>query len=93
MDETQLATILLRDTSLTRDQLDSAMESQRLEGGMLFDVLLKAKVLSEEDLLRAIAMQFGVEYLSNLDADEVDPELVAELPINYAKTHQILPSQ
>jgi general secretion pathway protein E len=91
MDEAQLATILLRDTSLTRDQLESALEAQRLEGGMLFDVLLKNRSVREEDLLRAVAMHLGMEFLSHLDPEEVDAELVADLPINYVKTHLVLP--
>jgi general secretion pathway protein E len=91
MDDAQLATILLRDTSLTRDQLDSALESQRLEGGMLVDILLKNRALPEEELLRAVAMQLGVEYLASLDPEDVDNELVADLPINYVKTHLVLP--
>ncbi len=91
MDESQLAAILLRDTALTREQLEAALETQRLEGGMLFDVLLSSRVLSEEDLLRALALQLGLEYLSSPTPEEVDGELVAELPINYAKSHQVLP--
>ena len=91
MDDSQLATILLRDTSLTRDHLDSALESQRLEGGMLADILLKNRALPEEELLRAVAMHLGVEYLSTLDPEEVDGELVADLPINYVKAHLMLP--
>jgi general secretion pathway protein E len=91
MDESQLTTILLRDTSLTRDQLELAIDEQRQDGGMLIDVLLKQRVLPEEDLLRAVAMQLGMEYISSLNPEEVDSDLVAELPINYAKTHLVLP--
>jgi general secretion pathway protein E len=91
MDESQLAAILLRDTALTREQLETALEKQRLEGGMLLDVLLQSHVLSEEELFRALALQLGLEYLSSPSPDEVDGELLAELPINYAKSHQVLP--
>jgi len=91
MDEAQLTRILLRDTEITRDQLESALEAQRREGGMLVDILLKEKVVPEEDLVRAQAMLLGVEVLASLDPDEVDPELLADLPINYAKTHMVMP--
>ena len=36
-------------------------------------------------------MQLGIEFVSKLDPEEVDGELLAELPINYAKTHLVLP--
>jgi general secretion pathway protein E len=91
MDETQLATILLRDTGISRDQLETALETQRIEGGMLVDILIKNKFIAEEALLRALAMQLGVEYLAALDPECVDGDLLEELPINYAKTHMVLP--
>ena len=86
-----LATILLRDTPLTRDQLDDALQLQRVEGGTLTEVLLAARVLPEEQLLRAVAQLQGIEFLTKLDIEDVDADLVAELPINYAKTHLVLP--
>ena len=91
MQEQQLANILLRDTAITRDQIDSALEAQRLEGGMLMDILLKNKFVSEDDLLRALAMQLGVEFVAKPSADHVDGDLVQDLPINYAKQHMVLP--
>ena len=91
MDESQLATILLRDTAITREQIESALESQRLEGGLLVEILLKNKFISEEELLRAQAMQLGVEFVSSPDPDDVDGELLSDLPINYAKNHMVLP--
>ena len=91
MDDAQLTTILLRDTSITREQLESATEAQRLEGGQLVDILIKNKFISEEELVRAQAMQIGVEYVSSPDPEDVDGELLENLPINYAKNHMILP--
>ena len=91
MEESQLTTILLRDTEITREQMDTAMETQRIEGGMLYDILLKNKFLKEEVLLRAVSMQLGLEFLAEPDPDEVDAELVSGLPINYAKNHMVMP--
>jgi general secretion pathway protein E len=91
MDETSLGSILLRDTSLTRDQLDQAYATQRTQGGLLAEVLRMSAVIPEEELLRAVALQFGVEFASTIDPDDVDGELIDEIPINYAKSHQMLP--
>jgi len=91
MDETQLAAILMRDASLTREQLETALEVQRMEGGMLYDILLRNRAVGEEELLRGLALLLGLEYTSAVDPEEVDGELLAELPINYAKTHLVLP--
>jgi general secretion pathway protein E len=91
MQLSKLETILLRDTSLTREQLDQALESQRLDGGTLAEALHRQRYLGEEELLRALAQHLGVEYATKLDPEEVDGELLADIPINYAKAHLILP--
>ena len=89
--ETGLIPILLRDTSLSRDRLDEALEQRRLEGRTLTEVLLESRALPEEELLQAVAQQQGVEYRAVLDPAEVDGELIASVPINYAKNHLVLP--
>ncbi|MCC6750795.1 MAG: type II secretion system ATPase GspE [Deltaproteobacteria bacterium] len=91
MDELALASVLLRDTSLTRDQLEQAIETQKIEGGLLLDVLLRSRLAPEEELLRALAVQLGMEYFAQLPPELVDAELVTDVPINYAKNHLVLP--
>jgi len=91
MHEQALATILLRDTALGREQLDVALEMIRAEGVTLAEVVRRERWLPEEELLRAQAMQLGIEYLSHVELDDIDDALVAELPINYVKVHMVLP--
>ena len=91
LDESGLATVLLRDTTLSRDQLDEAYEQKRAQGVTLAEVLLESRPIAEEDLLRALAIDIGVEYLSALDPDDVDTLLLDQLPINYVKSHRVLP--
>ncbi|MCK5796053.1 MAG: type II secretion system protein GspE, partial [Deltaproteobacteria bacterium] len=86
-----LGIILLRDTSLTRGQLEAATETSRSAGSSLAEALLATHAIPEDDLLRAVAQDQGLQFLEKLDLDEVDEELVADLPINYAKTHLVLP--
>ena len=66
MEEQALATILLRDTSLTRDRLEAALELQQGSGGSLVDILKEDRILPEDELLRAQAMYWGMEFLSQL---------------------------
>jgi len=89
--ERELTTILLRDTPLTREQLDQALEVQAIDGGTLTEVLTRNRSLPEGQLLRAVAQLLGVEFLEQLDPEHVDNELVANIPINYAKIHRVLP--
>ena len=56
MDEQALTTILLRDTSLTREGLDMALQIQSREGTSLAEILRRDNALPEEELARAQAM-------------------------------------
>jgi len=91
MNDALLEEILRRDAGVTAEQIESARESQRLEGGRLGDVLLKNKVVGEEDVVRALAMMLDLEYLATPNPDDVDGELLEDLPINYAKSHGVIP--
>ncbi|MFH0902638.1 MAG: type II secretion system ATPase GspE [Pseudomonadota bacterium] len=87
-----LGSILLREGCLRPEQLESALERQRTEGGMIGEVLLRQKMVSEEDLLRALGLQMDIPYAKELPkAEDVDHALVGLLPINFAKQHRILP--
>ena len=71
MDDQALTTILLRDTSLTREGLEMALQSQSQEGTPLAEILRRDNVLPEEELARAQAMQLGLEYISKLEPEDV----------------------
>lgn len=91
MTDAALTKALLRQTSLSEEMLARAVEMQRLEGGLILDILLRMKSISEEELLRFWADHLGVEYRASLDAESVDTTLIAALSINYVKANLILP--
>jgi len=41
--------------------------------------------------LRKVAAQYGVEFIDVLPPDSLDPALVAKLPVEWARTHCLLP--
>lgn len=43
--------------------------------------------------LNALARDFGMESLSSVSDDMLDPELVADLPLEWARTHCLLPAR
>jgi general secretion pathway protein E len=77
---------------LSPTQLELALAKQREEGGLLGDALLRMKVISEEDLARALAHQMDVDYAENLPkAEDIDTALIEQLPINFAKQYKLMP--
>jgi general secretion pathway protein E len=88
----RIGELLVKHTSLTRDQLDEALETQRLEGGLLGNILIKKNYINTHDLIKIVCLQIGIPYQVELKVDEIDPNLVKDLSINYAKHHEILPT-
>ena len=86
-----LGTRLVATGALGDEQLAAARDIQEREGGRLSDVLLKQRMVGEEALLRAWGERLGIPLAGELKPEEVDPELVANVPINFAKQYRICP--
>jgi type IV pilus assembly protein PilB len=87
----KLGEILLKHTSLQPQQLDEALALQKAEGGMLGEILVKKNMILPHEIMRALCIQIGVPFVEDLKATEIDPKLIADLPINYCKTKEALP--
>ncbi len=91
MEERSLGSILLETTSLTEEQLEQALAVQRERGAKLGEVLVQLKFLRTEDVLKALSIQLGFPYENKIDVDSISTDLIANLPINYAKQNEVLP--
>jgi general secretion pathway protein E len=89
--EPKIGDILLKHTSLTSDQLHDAIETQRREGGLLGEILVKKNLILPHELMRALCIQIGIPFIEDLKANDIDPTLVNDIPINYAKNKECLP--
>ncbi len=87
----RLGEILLQHTSLTQAQLDEALAVQEKEGGLLGDILIKRQMILPHEIMKALCMQIGLRWVDDLKPNEIDPKLVAQVPINYAKSKEALP--
>lgn len=87
----KIGELLVKHTSLTRNQLDEALESQRIEGGLLGDILLQKNFINPHDLIKIVCLQIGIPYQVEIKIDEIDPNVVKDLSINYTKNHEVLP--
>ena len=91
MEDKSLGAILLETTSLTEEQLEQGLAVHREKGIKLGDALIQLKFLRTEDILKALSIQLGFPYENRIDTEDVSSELVANLPINYAKKNEVLP--
>lgn len=87
----KIGELLIKHTSLTRAQLEESLEQQRIEGGLLGDILLRRNFIHPHDLIKIVCLQIGIPYQTDIKVEDIDPNLVKDLSINYAKHHEILP--
>ena len=87
----KLGEILLKHTSLTQQQLDEALAIQQQEGGLLGEILMRKNMILPHEMMRALCMQIGLHFVEDLKPNEIDPKLLGDIPINYAKTKEVIP--
>ena len=87
----KLGELLLKHTSLTPTQLEEALEIQTREGGLLGEVLIRKNMVLPHEIMRALCLQLGIQFIEDLKPNDIDPLLLSHIPINYAKTKEVLP--
>jgi hypothetical protein len=70
--------------------LEAALAKQQAQGGRIGKILLEAKALSEETLVRTLARQLSIP-VAWLRDKQVKPEVLAHLPGHVAQKHRCLP--
>jgi len=81
---------LLENGAVTVEVLEKARERQR-DGRTLGEVLIDMGAVDAMTWGQALAAHFGLPFAETLPRDDSIAELIADLPINYAKRCQILP--
>jgi type IV pilus assembly protein PilB len=77
--------ILVSKGLLSREELNEALNEQREHGGRLGEVLLRLKMLSDEDVTLALAEHFSMEYIRLDDITKTDMNIARMLPEAVAK--------
>ena len=83
--------LLLKTTSLTQEQLSEALELQRETGTMIGEILVKKNYIHPHDIVRVICHQLNIPYSNEIKVDDIDANILKDIPINYAKAHEALP--
>jgi type IV pilus assembly protein PilB len=86
----QLGDILLEGGHVTREQLATAVDEQRRLGRSLGRVLVDMGMLSETQLVAALATQIGLKFVDLTDYP-VDGSAVSRVPAPVCRRHNALP--
>ena len=82
--------ILLDRSWVSPQDLEKARERKK-PGQELADALVEMGALEPQRLSRALAQQYRLPFQAHLDEHTLDNNLVAKVPINYAKKNCLLP--
>jgi general secretion pathway protein E len=87
-----IQTILSKATSLTLDQIRSVLKSPSLVRPMTVGEALNSKdFTSADELVSDLCKELGLDFIKDIPVSDISADLVRDIPINYAKQHQILP--
>ncbi|MBU0505057.1 MAG: type II secretion system ATPase GspE [bacterium] len=91
MHSRSIGNILLEYTLLTPQQLEEALAFHRDKDMRLGEAIIQLSFLKQEDILRALSLQLGLDYLEELNPDEIPNDLIQAVPINFAKKNELIP--
>lgn len=72
------------------DDISAALAEQRSSGQKLGDVLMAKRLVTQRDLLRALAIQFDQEFI-DFDEIQLDLEVAAQISPALARRHRAMP--
>ena len=76
----KLGELLLKAQLISQDQLQKALDEQRMTGGKLGEILHKHGFVNEEDIIECLSHQFGVPSI-NLRHFDIDENVAKVLPV------------
>jgi general secretion pathway protein E len=53
--------------------------------------LIDRKMIMPHEIMRALCIQLGIEFIEDLKPNDIDAALIANIPINYAKSKEVVP--
>ncbi len=86
----KLGELLLQEERITSEQLQTALEEQRLNGGRLGSNLIKLGFVRDEEIISLLSRQYGVPAI-NLNQFDPDPEVVRLISAETASKYQVIP--
>jgi general secretion pathway protein E len=84
-------TLIKKGTSVSEEQLQTLLRAQDNKGRSFGDIFSKMTFNTPEEAMAELCKQLGVEYIKEIPINDIPVDLVRGIPINYAKTQEVLP--
>src|SRR5260370_26468313 len=86
----RLGEILVKESLITQDQLQKALEFQRTNGGKLGSCLTKMGFITDDDITGVLSRQYRVPSI-NLKNYEIDPNVIKLIQQDTDSPYQVAP--
>lgn len=87
----QLDSVLIKNTSLSEEQVSLLLSQPSTIGTPIRDWLTRKDGGSTDEILTELAGQMGLTYIKDIPVSEINSDLVRDIPIGFAKKHEVLP--
>ena len=86
----QLGELLIERKIITPERLQKALDYQKVNGGLIGEILVQLGFSKEEDIAQVLTAQYGFPYLPLANYD-IDLELAKLIPEQVARQYCIIP--
>jgi type IV pilus assembly protein PilB len=86
----RIGELLLKEKRITPEQLQEALNAQKVSGGRLGSNLVQLGFVADEEITAILSRQYGVPSI-DLEDFEIDPAIIKLVPIETAQKYQVLP--
>ena len=83
--------ILVRRGALEAARMEELLHTAREKQADLLDLLQAMHETDEARIVRALADEVGIAFIDAIKPDSVSQELIAKVPITFARQHRLLP--
>ena len=91
MSGSALETLILKSTSIGEDELRQLLKIPDSHGEAIEHLFRNRTYATPEDALADLCKAIGSEFIKDIPFNDIPVDLVRNIPINYAKNHEILP--
>ena len=86
----QLGELLIERKIITPEQLQKALDFQKVNGGLIGEILVQLGFAKEEDIAQVLTAQYGFPYLP-LGSYDIDLEVAKIVPEHVARQYCLIP--
>ena len=86
----KLGEILVRNGTISEEQITRALDFQKREGGLLGEILIKLGYVNEQEIVQALTAQYGFPYLP-LENYDLNKDCIGIVPENVARQYNLVP--